>query len=1037
VIKIAHVSDIHVRKLKYHKEYRAVFEQLYEKLKEEKPDIIVNTGDTFHTKLDLSPEAIRMMSDLFVNLADIAPYYMILGNHDMNLKNSGRLDAISPIVDNLKHPNLHFHKYSEVIEVADGVDLHVLSIVDPENWQENLPEDRTNIALYHGSVVGSVTDSGWMMTHGDIDMETLEKYDYALLGDIHKTNQKIDNDGKARYPGSLVQQNHGESNDKGYLIWDIEDKNNFNTRHVSLINPKAFITIELTRKGRMPKNTQIPTGARLRLVSNNNLPLDVMKRAVDIAKHRFKPESISFLNRASGQRGNVEDLTDDLKTENLRDIKVQEELISEYLKDYHISDDILESVHELNRKYNVIIEKEEDVSRNINWKLINFEFDNLFNYGEGNNVCFDTLDGIVGIFGKNFSGKSSVVDAALWTMFNTTSKNERKNLNVINQNKDVGRGKLEIQINDNLYTIERRATKYIKTLKGEKTQEAKTELNFEVLNYATGETTSLNGLTRNNTDANIRKHFGTIEDFNVSSLASQHGSLTFIDEGSTRRKEIIAKFLDLEIFDQKFKLAKEESIEAKVYLKKLGDRDYKQELEQSEINLKTCRTEIAAHEKSVFSNEALLQDKLNKLVEIDKQISDIPAEAIDIFDIYRTLEKNQKQISLLSNKVIEDASTLKNEKSRYDKIMVLMGQLDYDSLLTQQGEISEINNKLSDFAALLDSAIGKEKLLDDIPCGTSFPTCKFIKDAHVAVATIPEFETEINSLEDALSTLAPDIVRDHIEKYKKLNEKKQETEFLIRDLKMSIERNNIALERINNSVSQLMDKKIAYEQNKEAIENLEKLLNNKEEHEILVTKIKKTIEMEKEKTLSLYKRVGSYEQQLEDTQKQQAELIKLQKEFSAYDLFMQCMHSNGIAYDIIKKKMPVINEEVAKVLANIVDFEIFFDSLGNKFDIFIKHPQYDERPIEMASGAEKTMAAMAIRLALLSVSSLPKSDLFILDEPGTALDEENMEGFIRILELIKVYFKNVLLISHLDSLKDCVDMQIVIEKKDGYARVNQ
>ena len=48
-IKIAHVSDIHVRKLKYHKEYRAVFEQLYEKLKEEKPDIIVNTGDTFHT----------------------------------------------------------------------------------------------------------------------------------------------------------------------------------------------------------------------------------------------------------------------------------------------------------------------------------------------------------------------------------------------------------------------------------------------------------------------------------------------------------------------------------------------------------------------------------------------------------------------------------------------------------------------------------------------------------------------------------------------------------------------------------------------------------------------------------------------------------------------------------------------------------------------------------------------------------------------------------------------------------------------------
>ncbi len=83
------------------------------------------------------------------------------------------------------------------------------------------------------------------------------------------------------------------------------------------------------------------------------------------------------------------------------------------------------------------------------------------------------------------------------------------------------------------------------------------------------------------------------------------------------------------------------------------------------------------------------------------------------------------------------------------------------------------------------------------------------------------------------------------------------------------------------------------------------------------------------------------------------------------------------------------------------------------------------------------MAAMAIRLALLSVSSLPKGDVFVLDEPGTALDEENMAGFIRILELIKVYFKNVLLISHLESLKDSVDMQIVIEKENSFAKVKQ
>ena len=58
------------------------------------------------------------------------------------------------------------------------------------------------------------------------------------------------------------------------------------------------------------------------------------------------------------------------------------------------------------------------------------------------------------------------------------------------------------------------------------------------------------------------------------------------------------------------------------------------------------------------------------------------------------------------------------------------------------------------------------------------------------------------------------------------------------------------------------------------------------------------------------------------------------------------MHSNGIAYDIIKKKLPVINEEIAKVLANIVEFEVFFNDDGKRLNIFIKHPNHDARPLK-------------------------------------------------------------------------------------------
>jgi DNA repair exonuclease SbcCD ATPase subunit/DNA repair exonuclease SbcCD nuclease subunit len=1050
-IKIAHVSDIHVRKLKYHKEYRAVFEQLYEKLKEEQPDIIVNTGDTFHTKLDMSPEAIKMMSELFVGLADIAPYHMILGNHDMNLKNSGRLDAISPIVDYLEHPNIHFHKYASVIEVAPGIDLHVLSIVDPENWKKELPEDRVNIALYHGSVVGSVTDSGWMMTHGDISLDELEKYDYALLGDIHKTDQKVDNDGRAKYPGSLVQQNHGESNDKGYLIWDIEDKSRWSTRHVSLTNPKPFITIELTRKGRMPKNISIPFGARLRLVSNNNLPLDTMKRAVDIAKHRFKPETISFLNRASGERGSVEGLTDGLQTENLRDIKVQEELIDEYLVDYEVPEKTLEKVYELNKKYNKIVEDNEDVSRNINWKLVDFEFDNLFNYGDGNNVSFEELSGIIGIFGKNFSGKSSIIDGILWTLFNTTSKNERKNLNVINQNKQDCRGKVTIQINDLVYTVERKAKKYIKKLKGTETLEAKTDLNFEVFDPVMGETVSLNGLTRTLTDANIRKQFGTLDDFSVSSLSSQHGALAFIDEGSTRRKEIIAKFLDLELFDRKFKLAKEDSVDLKGALKRLESKNYDEDLETAEALLSESRIGLADRRQLC----GLLKSALVELKEVDSEIQNkidsIPAEIIDISTVRKEIASKQNQIISLESRNNEINNTLKFKQQLYKKVNDFITEFDLEYYTKLQNEIngknSELSNKEKEIDKLSDdyeNVINKEKLLNSIPCGTSYPTCKFIRDAHIAVANKTTIEVEQKNVLDTIEELkqqiiefSPEEVEEQLEKYRNIENSKHEISSNIADMNLELEKNKNLVHTITNKLDELQTKHDEYELNKEAIENLELLVAQLNKCRYKIKQTENRISDCETATLEFVKSVGSYEQKIENIKEQKQEYQDLQTEFAAFDLFMQCMHPNGIAYDIIKKKIPVINEEIAKVLANIVDFEVFFEAAGNKFDINIKHPKYEERPIEMASGAEKSLSAMAIRLALLGVSSLPKSDLFILDEPGTALDEDNMSGFIQILELIKVYFKNVLLISHLDSLKDCVDMQIVIDKKAGYAKVNQ
>lgn len=1052
-MKFAHIADTHIRNLKYHEEYKAVFAKMYETLREEKVDYIVHCGDIAHTKTQISPEFVEMAANFFKSLADIAPTYVILGNHDGNLKNDNRQDAITPIVDALQHNNLHLLKNAEQHDIGNGFCLNVLSVFDEENWTQPEDTSKINIALYHGAISGVTTDTGWVMDHGEHDIEIFKDHDFAFLGDIHKTNQILDTEGRVRYPGSTIQQNHGETNDKGFLLWDIQSKDDFTCKHVQIDNPKPFITVELTKSGRLPKNTKIVEGARLRLVCNHSIPLDKLRKAVDVAKTKFQPSSITFLNKAI-DKGSVSDVTGELVQEDLRDTAVQEGLIKKFLKDYDVNSETLSRVHELNKKYNIIAEENETVKRNINWRLKTLEWDNLFNYGEGNKVDFTDLAGIVGIFGKNFSGKSSIIDSLLYTLYNTTSKGNRKNLNTINQDKEWGRGKVEIEIGDNTLTVERRSEKYVKRLKGEETVEAKTDVDFYVTNSVTGEVESLNGLDRNGTDKNIRKFFGTSEDFFLTSMASQLDSLSFIGEGSTKRKEILAKFLDLEIFERKYKLAKEDASELRSNLKRLEEIDFEQVIQEHKDSLSANQQEVETQEAACRLLKVQIESANKELKDIESSIESIPAKVIDVVKV-----TNQRDAALLTVENIEGTNrqlgkTAKSSREFIQKADSFLSSFDLDglrekqdSIHVMQGLIEKAEKEKATHEKDLQRCERKSDLLEQHEYDPDCDFCsnnEFVKDAQDAKSRVPVLISTLETVEQALSTkraelasLEPEQVAEHLDKYEKLIKKRSEKESELKNADLDIAKNKNQIIRLKSDVKEYTRQIEEYEQNREAIENLEALLSEKEALSSWVSDQGKELQACEQKVMNLYKENGSLEQKLSDAHAKQDELEQCRQNYAAHDLYEKCMHSNGISLDIIKNKLPVLNEEIASVLANVVDFEVFLQCDTKHLELFIKHPKYDARPLEMGSGAEKTIAAMAIRLALLNVSSMPKGDTFILDEPGTALDEENMEGFVRILDMVKAHFKTVLLISHLDSLKDASDSQIAIEKKKGFAFVNQ
>ena len=1043
----AHISDTHIRNVKYHDEYKKVFKDIYESLENDKPDYIIHTGDIAHTKTQLSPEYFELCADFLKNLADIAPTFIILGNHDGNLKNGNRQDAISPIIEALQHPNLNLLKNSGETQLDNSICLNVLSVFDRDNWVSPSDKSRVNIALYHGAIMGCEINEEWSLDHGEDDVNIFRDFDFAMLGDIHKT-QKLDVDGRVWYAGSTVQQNFGESLRKGYLLWDIRDKENFNVEKRLFMSPRPFYTVEINQNGTLPK-VKVPKNSRLRLVSNYNLPLIKLRRACDYANAKWSPYSINFVNRAGYSNSSI--VHQDGKAINMRDQNTQEKYIKAFLSDKEITDDILERILELNREYSRQIKNTDDVSRNIVWKLKKMKWSNLFNYGESNEIDFDKLNGLVGIFGKNYSGKSSIIDAALFGLFNTTSKGERKNVHIVNQNREKAKCQLEIGVGDDTYKITRNLETYQKKLKGKETKEVKTELDFT--KYALGiHPESKNGMTRNATDEIIRKTFGNYNDFMITSMASQMDAFGFINEGSTKRKEILAKFLDLKMFEEKHKLAKKDSAEKKGVIKHLNSVDWRKKLKWNQEALSEILEDIANQSDLCEKHAARTKDLLEEQKIIEEQLRSIGAEPVDIRILLDMLEEKREVQRDISKAIESGDSYVKGLVALKERLKGFIDNFNLDEYTGQQEQhksLTDLGRRLKirqrDLASKIANYQAKIDLLHDHEYDPNCEFCcdnQFVKEAHKAKKEIIKSQEKLEEVNDEiflnnelLGKIDIKSVKNAIEDYKNKLTKSKTNEAKIQKIRAQNEAHESKKALAGKEIEETLAKIEHYYKNQEAYDNLESLQRDLRAIKLTVSKKQEELEKCNKKIMILMSEEGSTRRLIEEAKEHIKQIDDAEKEFIAYDLYIQAMHANGVSYQVIKSMLPIINKEISSVLNTIVDFEVFFDNVDNKLEIYIKHPKYDPRPLSMGSGAEKTIASMAIRLALISVTNLPKSELFILDEPATALDQDHMEGFIRLLQMIKSQFKTVLLISHLESLKDIVDKTIDIQKADGFAKV--
>ena len=282
VEQIIHISDIHIRQgdieRSRYNEYKFVFNKFIKELEsisKIKNTIVVITGDVFHNKGRMDTPAIKLFFRWMTKMLNLAPVFIICGNHDFRQEDPDYPDMIEVMTFPYLNDNDNKHKTEYPLFYLKETGQYVwhnigfglvsvkdtLRVLNTSGIIQKLPDfpsvdnfetlDNIHIdyklALFHGTLL-PFNSTELKNIHG-YRLEWFEGYDAVLLGDNHlqqlHTNKMNDQDIIWGYPGSLIQQNFGEYPiGHGYIIWNLNSDNTITAECKHIANQYGMITVK-------------------------------------------------------------------------------------------------------------------------------------------------------------------------------------------------------------------------------------------------------------------------------------------------------------------------------------------------------------------------------------------------------------------------------------------------------------------------------------------------------------------------------------------------------------------------------------------------------------------------------------------------------------------------------------------------------------------------------------------------------------------------------------------------------------------------
>jgi DNA repair exonuclease SbcCD ATPase subunit len=530
---LIHISDIHIRLSSRFEEYQSVFDQFVDSIKDIKNALIVCTGDLFHQKNELTPDCI-MFSIKF--LRDISKYHKVIlipGNHDFLMNNFHKCDTITSILSERDLTNVDFLRDSGEYRYDNIIFIHN-SLWNPDNseWIDattvHKNETDTIVSLYHGQVSGCKTQLGYTLKD-TISTNNFEGSDIVLLGDIHKHQFLQEN---MAYAGSMISQNFGETDDEhGYLLWKVVDRtgifckiyNEYCYRQVDIFDDRV-VYLDKNYDDIMRIVKHVPTHARIQILIHDCPDYDT-----DKLRKRFHPIQPRIRHVAKS----LQFLTISNTTQECRNL---EEHMIDYLQLNNLTDPLYIQKLRENIQFDYSIQ-----SSSATWDIVELSFDYLFGYGLDNKIVFsEKSHHIVGIFGCNSIGKSTIIDIILFMLYGRITRYASGNTTpkeLIHEKQKTFQATIKIRVSGSVYIIQK---------KGKRDKHNKIKVDEEIFKE-TGE--NLTEEQRCKTDKIIRDLIGPVEQFLSLSMCLQIPDKSFRQMTQKEKKEYIYALFRLDAFE--------------------------------------------------------------------------------------------------------------------------------------------------------------------------------------------------------------------------------------------------------------------------------------------------------------------------------------------------------------------------------------------------------------------------------------------------------------------------------------------------------